>query len=128
MLKSLITSFILLLVAVPALAQQRDVYPVSCGDVWAAVHDTLDNPHNYGILSMNDLAQKASFVVVGALTPYTDRIALTAKGGGCQVTEAFLENGPDDSDYLQFHHRLARSLKRLQAAKAKPAAAAEGRM
>ena len=104
------------------------MYPLSCADVWAAVHDTLDNPHNYGILSMNDVAQKASFVVVGALTPYTDRIALTAKGGGCQVTEAFLENGPDDSDYLQFHHRLARSLKKLQVAKAKPAAAAAGRM
>jgi hypothetical protein len=126
--KSFMTALLLIIVAAPSLAQQRDVYPVSCGEVWAAVHDTLDNPHDYGILSMNDVAQKASFVVVGAMTRYTDRIALTAKDGGCLVTAAFLEVGPDNSDYLQFHHRLARSLKKLQAAKAKPAAAAEGRL
>jgi hypothetical protein len=127
MLKSFIASFFLLLVAAPALAQQRDVYPVSCDDLWAAVHDTLDNPHNYGILSMNDVERRASFTVVGNLTAYTDRVALTAKGSGCAMTAAFLEVGPDNSDYLQFHHRLARSLAKLQAGKPKPAVTPAGR-
>jgi hypothetical protein len=123
----LITSFYLLVVAAPALANSKDVYPVSCGDLWAAVHDTLDNPHNYVILSMNDVERKASFTVVGNLTAYADSVALTAKDGGCAMKATFLEVGADDSDWRQFHHRLERSLAKFQAAKPKPGAAAAGR-
>ena len=47
MLKFLITSFFMLVVAAPALAKPKDVYLVSCEVLWAAVHDTLDNPRNY---------------------------------------------------------------------------------
>jgi hypothetical protein len=122
--KVFITSLFLILVAAPALAKSNDVYPVPCRDLWAAVHDTLDNPRNYGILSISDLDQRASFTVVGNLTPYTDRIALTAKDGGCAIKTAFLEVGPDNSDYLQFHHRVAKSLTKLQAAKSKASAPA----
>jgi hypothetical protein len=127
MLKFL-TSFFLLVVAASALAKPRDVYPVSCNDLWAAVHDTLDNPHNYGIVSINDIEQKASFTVVGNLTAYTDKVALTAKDGGCAMNAAFLEVGPDNSDWLQFHHRLAKSLAKLQAAKPKPAVSETGQL
>ena len=128
MLKFLITSFFMLVVAAPALAKPKDVYPVSCDVLWAAVHDTLDNPRNYGILSINDAGQKASFTVVGNLTPYTDKVALTATDGGCAMKAAFLEVGADNSDWLQFHHRLVRSLAKLQAAMPKPAATATGQL
>jgi hypothetical protein len=128
MLKFLITSFLLLVVAAPALAKSRDVYPVSCVDLWAAVKDTVNNPSDYGVLSINDSEQKASFVVVGALTQYTDKVALTAKDGGCAMKATFLEVGPADSDWRQFHHRLERSLAKLQAAKSKPAAAPPGQL
>jgi len=128
MSKFLIASFFLLVVTAPALAKSRDVYPVSCGDLWAAVHDTLDNPHNYVILSMNDVERRASFTVVGNLTAYTDKLALTATEGGCTMKATILQVGAADSDWRQFHHRLGRSLAKVQAAKPKPAAAAMGQL
>jgi hypothetical protein len=39
----------MLFIAAPALAKPRDVYQVSCDDLWGAVKDTLSNPNNYGI-------------------------------------------------------------------------------
>lgn len=126
MLKSLITSFLMLVVAAPALAKSSDVYPVSCADLWAAVKDTLQRPRDYGILSMNEVEQKASFAIVGSLTVYTDRIALTARDGGCSMKATFIQEGPDDSDWRQFHHHLERSLAKLQAAKPKLASTSPG--
>ena len=122
--KFLFTSFFLFVVAAPALAKSSDVFPVSCGDLWAAVHDTLDNPRNYTIMSMNDVDEKASFIVVGNLTTYTDRVAVTAKDGGCAMKATILQVGADDSDWRQFRHRLEKSLAKLQAAKPKSTAAA----
>ncbi len=121
MCKVLITSFFLIVVTAPALAKPGNVYPVSCDDLWTAVKNTLDDPHNYGILSVDDAGLRASFVVVGNLTTYTDKVALTAKDGGCAMKATILEVGAANSDWLQFHHRLARSLAKLQAAKPKPA-------
>jgi hypothetical protein len=126
MVKTLITSFLILIVAAPALAKSKDVYPVPCDALWAAVKDTLDNPRNYGIISMDDAGQRASFVVVGNLTQYTDRVALTSRDGGCAMKATFLEVGPDNADWLQFHRRFEKSLTKLQAAKPKPAAGAMG--
>jgi hypothetical protein len=128
MLKFLITSFLLLVIAAPALAKPRDIYPVSCVDLWAAVKDSLENPRNYGILSMNDDRQKASFIVIGALTAYTDKIELTSVEGGCAMKATFLQVGADDSDWRQFHNRLVRSLARLQAAKPKPPVTSTGQL
>jgi hypothetical protein len=128
MFKFLITSFFLLVVAAPALAKPQDAYPVSCTDLWPAVKDTLNNPHNYGIISMSDAALRASFVVVGNLTQYTDKLTLVTKDGGCAVNAAFLEVGSDNGDWRQFHHRLSQSLAKLQAAKSKPAVKVEGQM
>lgn len=119
MLKFLITSFLMLIMATPLLAKPKEVYPVSCDDLWAAVKDTLNNPNNYGISSVNDVEQKASFVVIGALVVYTDRVALAAKTGGCGMKTTILEDGPDNPDWRQFHHRVQRSLTKLQAAKPK---------
>lgn len=124
--KFLITSFLMLVVAAPARAKSSDVYPVSCADLWAAVKDTLQSPRDYGILSMNEVEQKASFTIVGSLTVYTDRIALMAKDGGCAMKATFIQEGPDDSDWRQFHHRLQRSLARMQATKPKPASTSQG--
>ena len=57
MLKILTVSLFLLLASLPAIAKPTDVYPVSCNQLWTAVKDTLDTPHNYSILSENDLTQ-----------------------------------------------------------------------
>ncbi len=118
----------MLVVAAPALAKPNDVYPVSCNDLWAAVKDTLDNPRNYGVISMDDAGQRASFVVVGNLTQYADKVALAAKDGGCAMKATILEVGSDNGDWRLFHHRLTQSLAKLQAAKPKPAATVTGQM
>jgi hypothetical protein len=128
MLKYLFTSFLILIVAGPAFAKPKDVYPVSCADLWVAVKDTLDNPGNYGIMSISDSTQQASFIVVGNLTQYTDRIALTAKDGGCAMKESFLEVGSDNGDLRQFNHRVEKSLAKVQAAKPKQAPTAAGQL
>ena len=124
--KLFIMPFLMLVVAAPTLAKSRDVYPVSCEDLWAAVKHTLESPRDYGVVSMSDVEQKASFTIIGNLTLYTDKIALPAKDGGCAMKATFLQEGPDDSDWRQFHHRLDRSLARLQAAKLKPAVTSPG--
>jgi hypothetical protein len=128
MLKFLITSFLVLLVATPAMAKPKDVYPVSCDDLWAAVKDTLKNPHDYGIMSMSDFDQRAQFVVVGNLTTYLDSVALKTAGDGCAMKAAISEVGADNADWRQFHNRIARSLAKRQAAKPKPAVEATGQM
>ena len=128
MLKLLITSFFMLVVAAPALGKSKDVYPLSCDDLWAGAKDALNNPRDYAIISISDVDQKASFVVVGNLTVYTDKIALISKDGGCAMKETFLQVGSDNSDWRLFHHRLDRSLLKLQAAKPKTATTTTGQL
>ncbi|MGA8740290.1 MAG: hypothetical protein WB561_03785 [Terracidiphilus sp.] len=121
MLKFLITSLIMFVFAAPALAKPIDVYPVSCNELWRAVKDTLDDPQHYGISSMNDAEQKASFIVIGDLVLYTDTVALTPKAGSCRAKASVIELGADNLEWRQFQHRVARSLAKLQATKPKPA-------
>jgi hypothetical protein len=123
MIKTLAVGLLLLSVAVPAFAKPRDIYPVSCDDLWAAVKDTLGNRSNYGVSSINDLDLRASFVVVGNLTVYTDRVALSATDGGCKMTTDIKEVGAENSDWQQFHNRVGKSLKKLQASKTAKTAA-----
>jgi len=85
MRKSLILLFLILFFAAPALAKPMDVYQVSCDDLWAALKVTLGDQRNYGVVSTDDFRQSASFVVVGALTHYTQGVVLTQKKSGCWV-------------------------------------------
>jgi hypothetical protein len=112
----------MLVATAPAVAKPSNLYPVSCSVLWAAVKGTLENPHNYVVVSSDDLRLRTSFVVVGNLTQYTDKVALTAADGGCALKATILEVGSFDGDWLQFHHRLDRSLAKLQAAKPKQSA------
>jgi hypothetical protein len=122
MSKCLIALFFVLVFTAPALAKSPDVYPVPCKDLWEAVKDMLGDVHNYGIISEEDEEQRALFVVVGSQAHYTQKVVLRTKNSGCIADATVLEIGPDNSDWRQFQHRLALSLTKLQAAKAKPAA------
>lgn len=104
-----------LIVAVPAFAKsKRDVFPIPCDVLWSAVKNTLENPKDYGLLAVNDLTLKASFMVVGNLVRYTDRVALTEEDGGCRMELRMLQVGPDNSDERGFRHRLRRSLSKVE--------------
>jgi hypothetical protein len=126
MFKLLITSFFMVVSVAPALAKSIDVYPVSCNELWAAVHDTLDNQRNYGVISVDDTRQRARFVVVGSLGHYTQKVELKARDGGCLANATVLELGSGNGDWLQFQHRIARSLEKLRAAKPKLPVTATG--
>ena len=51
---------------------------------------------------------------------------MKAKSGGCMADATITELGPGNSGWLQFHHRLAQSLAKLQAAKPKSVVTATG--
>jgi len=122
----LIASLFVPVFAAPAFAKPGGFYPVSCDNLWAAVKTTLDNPSNYGIQSLDDARLRASFVIVGSISHYTQRVALSAEGGGCLADATILEIGPDNTEWRLFQHRLAKSVSKLQAEKPKAEAAANG--
>ena len=110
---------------IPANAKSnRDVYPVSCDVLWTAIKNTLENPRDYGVLSVNDLQFRASFVVVGNLVMYTDRVALTERDNGCAMKLMMLQVGADNTDERGFRKRFSKALLKLQTAK--PAMPSEG--
>ena len=125
-LQFFITSLFVLVITAPALAKSKDVYPFSCNDLWAAIKDSLEDPRDYAIQSINDVEQKASFTIIGNLVVFTQKVALTARDGVCAMKATFIQTGPDDSDWRQFHHRLERSLAKLQPAKPKPSVPSTG--
>jgi len=114
MCKFLITLFLALASAAPALAKPVDIYPVTCSDLWSALKDTLGDERNYGVISEDDVAQRAWFLVVGARGHYTQVVALKTRNGGCRANAIVLELGPDNGDWRQFQHRLRRSVAKLQ--------------
>jgi hypothetical protein len=126
MLRFLITSLVGLVLTAPALAKPAGVYPVSCDNLWAAVKDMLDNPSNYAVASMDDAGQRASFIIVGSTPHYTQRVVLSVKDGGCLANATISEVGADNDEWRLFHHRLAKSVAKLQASKPKAGAAAAG--
>jgi hypothetical protein len=126
MLKFFITSFLILTFAVPALAKPIDVYSVSCNELWIAVKDTLGNQNDYVVIAENEGGHMALFILVGALNHYNDKVVLIPKDGGCVANASVPEDGPGNGDWRQFQNRLARSLKKLQAAKPKPVATETG--
>lgn len=129
-MKTAFSVLFVLLLAAPALAKPRDVYPVSCEDMWSAVNITLSDSGNYRVVAIDDLNKRASFIVVGYLTTFTDKVALTALDSGCQMKLMVTQIGSDNSDERGFRKRLVKSLAKVQAAKsaapAKPAASAPG--
>jgi hypothetical protein len=126
MLKLVLPLFLVLIFAAPAPAKPVDVYPVSCNDLWAALKDTLGDEGNYAVISEDDVAQRAWFVVVGARGHYTQKVALKMRNGGCAANATVLELGPDNGDWRQFQHHLRRSLAKLHGAQPKAAAMAAG--
>jgi hypothetical protein len=105
----------------------KDVYLVSCDDLWVAVKDTLHNRSNYGLSSVNDLDLRASFIVIGDRFLYTDRVALVEKNGGCEMKIDVGDIGAENTNWRQFRSRVERSLAKLQSAKAKDAPNATGK-
>jgi hypothetical protein len=115
MLKTALAA-LLLLSCLPAYAKSAEDYPVSCNVVWTAVKDTLySNPRDYGIQSINNVEWRASFIVLGNLTTFTDRVELRSTDDGCAMKSNIIQIGPDNSDWRRFHKRVARAIDKVQA-------------
>jgi hypothetical protein len=115
MLKTALAA-LFLLSCLPAYAKSAEDYPASCDVVWAAVKDTLySNPRDYGIQSMNNVEWRASFIVLGNLTTFTDHVELRSTDDGCAMTSNIIQIGPDNSDWRRFHKRVARAIDKVQA-------------
>ncbi|UWZ86877.1 hypothetical protein [Occallatibacter riparius] len=122
MLKLVLVAFFLLISSVPSWSRSSEEYPVSCDVVWGAVKDTLySNPRDYGIQSMNNVEWRASFIVLGNLTVFTDRVELRTTDSGCAMKTNIIQIGPDNSDWRRFHKRVGRAIDKMQAASGAPA-------
>ncbi|HWE83454.1 MAG TPA: hypothetical protein VG267_00815 [Terracidiphilus sp.] len=123
MVRTYASGLLMLCLAVPTFAKPKTaepvkgVYPVSCDDLWAAVKNTLGNRANYALESVNDLDLHASFIVIGDLIVYTDRVTLIPKEGGCSIKEDIGEVGAENVNWRAFHKRLGQSLAKMRAAK-----------
>ena len=107
MIRKTLAILLLLLPAVPALAKSDpDFYPLSCDVLWTAVKSTLNNPNDYGVIAIDDLAQRASFVVVGDLTVFKDVVALKSQNKGCSIKLSIIQIGSDNSNERGFRGRL----------------------
>jgi hypothetical protein len=114
-MKAVLAALMMLVVSVPAQARPRDVYPVSCDVLWTAIKVTLSNVDNYTTLAISDTAQNAAFLVVGEMTPHTDRVALLSNDIGCAMKLAFLQIGPDNANERGFRKRVMKALAKIEA-------------
>ena len=128
MFRVLLLALVLFGSAVPALAKPHDLYPVSCDVVWKAVKSTLSNHSDFAILGMSDASYTASFIVLGNLTTYTDRVTLDSHGESCTMKLNMYQVGPDFSDERVFRHQFKRWLAKLQASEPKKPEAAPSKV
>jgi hypothetical protein len=113
MMKSVVVVLILSALALPAFGKtHKDSYPNACGDVWAAVKDTLGNPENYTIKMTDESRMSISYSVkhsahvtlTGALRQRPNTVTLSSRGTGCEMQV--------DSNYSGFEHNDAGDFKK----------------
>ncbi len=122
-----IVALISLAFALPAFGKTyKNTYPAPCGDVWAAVKDTLSNADNYNVTESDDTQMTASYkvkhaahvTITGAALQRTNKVALVSKGAVCEMQVVSNYSGFEHDDRGDFRKRVDESLAKLQAAKA----------
>ena len=137
MMKCAVAALILSMLAVPAFAKTyKNTYPVACGDVWAAVKDTLGNAENYSVAESDDTRMTASYkvkhaahvTITGAALQRTNHVTLVSKDAVCEMQVVSNYSGFEHDDRGDFRKRVDESLAKLKASKpAEPAKPAEGK-
>ena len=108
---------LLFALAVPASPKpHKEKQPVTCGDLWTAVRETLAHPGDYTVVALDNEDMRANFVVVGARYPQTNLVQLKPRNSGCDLQLRIGFTGIDDEG--AFRNRVSRALKKLNAAKA----------
>jgi len=133
-LRIAVVAFVLSALALPAFSgTHKDTYANTCGEVWAAVKDTLGNSENYTVKMTDEARMTASYAVkhsahisiTGALRQRPNTVSLVSKGTGCEMKVESNYSGFEHDDAGDFTKRVNESLAKLKgsppSAPAKPA-------
>jgi hypothetical protein len=105
--------------ALPAFSKtHKDTFPNACGEVWAAVKDTLGNPENYAVKIADEARMTASYsmkhsahvTITGALRQRPNTVSLKSKGTGCEMEVESNYSGFEHNDAGDFVKRVNESL------------------
>ena len=119
MMKTAIVTLILLALAIPAFGKtHKDSFEVPCGQLWAAVKDTLRNSGKYGILGISDGEMTASYNIGGGLGgKRINSVVLNPQGAGCEMQTQTAYTGLVHNDAGDFKARVEESLAKLKGSK-----------
>ena len=124
-MKRVVISILLLLTAVPALAStHKDVFSVSCNELWRAVKDTLRNSGKYGIIAIDNSEMTASYNMGGNLmAKRVNSAVLNSKdnGANCELQVQTAYSGLGNNDAGDFKKRVDASLSKLKGQPLPPA-------
>ena len=119
MLRFAVAAFVLSAFALPAFSKtHKDTYPNACGEVWAAVKDTVGNTENYTVKMTDEARMTASYTVkhsahvtlTGALRQRPNTVSLSSKGTGCEMSVESNYSGFEHNDAGDFTKRVNESL------------------
>jgi len=132
-----VAALLLSIFALPVVGKTHKVsYPNACGEVWAAVKDTLGNAENYTIkitdeshMTVNySVKHSAHVTVTGALRQRPNTVSLTPRGAGCEMEVQSNYSGFEHNDAGDFTKRVNESLtKRKEAPPAEAAKPADAK-
>jgi len=137
MLRFAVAAFLLSTFALPVLGKTHKItYPNACGDVWAAVKDTLGNAENYTIKITDESRMTVSYsvkhsahvTVTGALRQRPNTVSLGPQAAGCEMEVQSNYSGFEHNDAGDFTKRVSESLaKRKEATPAEEAKPADAK-
>lgn len=117
-MKRFITAALLLAFAMPTFAStHKDMYNVSCNELWRALKDTLRNSGKYGIISIDDAEMTASYNIGGNLTgKRINSAVLNSKDDGksCEMEVQTAFSGYFNNDAGDLKSRVDASLAKLK--------------
>ena len=117
-MKRIVPLVLLLSFAVPTFAStHKDVFNVSCNELWRAVKDTLRNSGKYGIIAIDNTEMTASYNMGGNLmAKRTNSAVLNSKdnGASCELQIQTAYSGLGTNDAGDFKKRVDESLAKLK--------------
>jgi hypothetical protein len=117
-MKRIVLLVLLFSFAVPAFAStHKDVFNVSCNELWRALKDTLRNSGKYGIIAIDNTEMTASYNIGGNLTgKRVNSAVLNSKdnGASCELQVQTAYTGLVNNDAGDFKKRVDESLAKLK--------------
>jgi hypothetical protein len=114
----MVVSILMLALAIPAVAStHKDMYNVSCTELWRALKDTLRNSGKYGIIAIDNEEMTASYNMGGNLmAKRTNSAVLNSKdnGASCELQIQTAYSGLGNNDAGDLKKRVDESLAKLK--------------